>query len=114
MKKEIEIGKKKYILTANRSIIKTLYEIAPSILETNATKRGQKEEIKVGLDLMANLDTLFYDMIKVANPQITKEKSDEILEKFESEYEGVQEALLELALSVFQQGDQEKKKKINW
>lgn len=114
MKKEIEIGNKKYTLTANRSIIKTLYEIAPSILETNATKKSQKEEIKVGLDLMANLDVLFYQMIKIAHSNITKEKSDEILEQFEIEYDGVQEALLGLALSVFQQGDQEKKKKINW
>ena len=113
MKKEIEIGNKKYTLTANRSIIKTLYEIAPSVLEINATKRGQQNEIKVGLDLMANLDVLFFQMIKVAHSNITKEKSDEILEQFEKEYEGVQEALLELALSVFQQGDQ-KKKKIDW
>lgn len=114
MQKKIQIGDKKYTLTANRSIIKTLYAIAPDMLKlNNKGKTDSESEAKVGIDLMANLDRLFYDMIKVAHKDITKEKSDEILDKFENEYEDVQTALLNLAMSVFTTGDQ-KKKKIVW
>lgn len=114
MQRKIQIGDKKYTLTANRSIIKTLYAIAPDMLKlNNKGKEDSESEAKVGIDLMANLDILFYDMIKVAHKDITKEKSDEILDKFESEYEDVQSALLNFAMSVFTTGDQ-KKKKIVW
>lgn len=110
MQKKIQIGGKKYVLTANRSIIKTLYKIAPDMLKLTEGKQDSESQARAGIDLMANLDVLFYDMIKVANKDITKEKSDEILEKFENEYEDVQSALLELAMSVFTTGDQNKKK----
>lgn len=113
MQKKIQIGDKKYVLTANRSIIKTLYEIAPDMLKLKEGEKDSELQAKAGIDLMANLDKLFYDMIKVAHKDITKEKSDEILGKFENEYEDVQDALLELAMSVFTTGDQ-KKKKIVW
>lgn len=114
MQKKIEIGGKKYTLTANRSIIKTLYKIAPDMLKISEKgKRDSEAEARASVDVMANLDILFYDMIKVAHKDITKEKSDEILDKFESEYEDVQNAILQLALSVFTTGDQ-KKKKIVW
>lgn len=104
------IGDKKYVLTANRSIIKTLYKIAPDMLKlTSGGKQDSESQAKAIVDLMANLDILFYDMIKVANKDITKEKSDEILEKFENEYEDVQTALTEFAMSVFTTGDQNKK-----
>ena len=72
-----------------------------------------ENEVKIGMDVMANLDILFYDMIKIAHKDITKEKSDEILDKFENEYEDVQTELVNLAMSVFTTGDQ-KKKKIVW
>lgn len=108
--KEIEISGKKYTLTANRRTIKTLYSIAPSLLST----KGDEDEEKTSVDLVANLDVLFYDMIKIAHPNISKEKSDDILEKFEEEYEDVEGNLVDLALTVFQSGDQTKKKKINW
>lgn len=107
------IGDKKYVLTANRSIIKTLYNIAPDMLRlTNQGEMDSDLQAKAGIDLMANLDILFYDMIKVAHKDITKEKSDEILDKFESEYEDVQTELINLAMSVFTTGDQNKKKVI--
>ncbi len=112
MQKKIQIGDKKYVLTANRSIIKTLYNIAPDMLKLKEGDMDSDSQAKAGVDLMANLDVLFYDMIKVTH-NITKEKSDEILEKFENEYEDVQSALLNLAMSVFTTGDQ-KKKKIVW
>ena len=113
MQKKIQIGDKKYVLTANRTIIKTLYNIAPDMLKISEGKQDSESQAKAGVDLMANLDVLFYDMIKVAHKDITKEKSDEILEKFENEYEDVQSELLNLAMSVFTTGDQ-KKKKIVW
>lgn len=110
--KEIEISGKKYTLTANRRIIKTLYSICPEMLEM----QDDNKEIdnRAGINVYANLDVLFYDMIKIAHSNITKEKSDEILEKFEEEYEEVESKLIDLALSVFQSGDQIKKKKIDW
>lgn len=115
--KTIEISGKKYVLTANRSIVKTLYTIAPDMLKLSrqgSDAIDEKAEISVGLDVMANLDVLFYDMIKVKQPNITKDKSDKILEAFEEEYENVQPKLLDLAMSVFQLGDQANKKKIDW
>lgn len=108
------IGGKKYMLTANRSIIKTLYQIAPDLLKlSSGGKLDNETKAKAGIDLTANLDILFYDMIKVANKDITKEKSDEILEKFDNEYEDVQTALLDFAMSCFPTGDQ-KKKQVVW
>lgn len=114
MQKKIQIGDKKYTLTANRSIIKTLYNIAPELLKLDS-KKGMESEtnVKASVEVLAKLDILFYDMIKVVHKDITKEKSDEILDKFENEYEDVQTALLNLAMSVFTTGDQ-KKKKIVW
>lgn len=114
MQKKITIGDKKYTLTANRSIIKTIYEIAPDMLDlSDKDNQNSGRKAKVGVDIMANLDKIFYNMIKVAHKDITKEKSDEILDKFENEYEDVQNEILNLAMSVFTTGDQ-KKKKIIW
>lgn len=114
MQKKIQIGDKKYTLTANRSIIRTLFNISPNMLKLDNNKNdNDNSKAEAGVDLMANLDRLFYDMIKVVHKDITKEKSDEILDKFENEYEDVQTELLNLAMSVFTTGDQ-KKKKIVW
>lgn len=115
MQRKITIGDKKYTLTANRSIIKTLYKIAPDMLKFSQGGDNVDSELQtqMGMDVMANLDILFYDMIKIAHKDITKEKSDEILDKFENEYEDVQTELINLVMSVFTTGDQ-KKKQIIW
>lgn len=113
MQRKIQIGDKKYVLTANRSIIQTLYDIAPDMLKLKEGEQDTESKAKAGIQLMANLDKLFYDMIKVAHKEITKEKSDAILEKFDNEYEDVQGELLNFVMSVFTTGDQ-KKKKIVW
>lgn len=110
MQRKIQIGDKKYTLTVNRSIVKTLYKIAPDMLKLSGGKMDSETQARASLDVMAKLDELFYDMIKVAHKEITKEKSDEILDKFENEYEDVQSELLGFALSVFTTGDQNKKK----
>lgn len=111
--RRITIGDKKYTLTANRSIIKTLYKISPKLLEIKEDGKDDSAAKEFSVDLAAGLDILFYDMIKVAHKDITQEKSNEILDKFDSEYEDVQTELLNFAMSVFTTGDQ-KKKKIEW
>lgn len=113
MQRKIQIGDKKYTLTANRSIIKTLYKIVPDMLKLDKSGNRSEPDALGAVNLMANLDVLFYDMIKVVHKDMSKEKSDEILDKFESEYEDVQTELINFAMSVFTTGDQ-KKKKIVW
>ena len=126
MEKKIQIGKKTYTLTANRKIIKTIYNICPELLEIvngdapkteDEKKQVEKKGVPISVSLIANLDDLFFDMIRIAHPEISKEKSDEILDDFMEEYDGVTEKLLELAMSVFTQGSQDSqkaKKKIDW
>ena len=126
MEKRIQIGKKTYTLTANRKIIKTIYNICPELLEIansdapkteDEKKQVEKKGVPISVSLIANLDDLFFDMIRIAHPEISKEKSDEILDDFMEEYDGVTEKLLELAMSVFTQGSQDSqkaKKKIDW
>lgn len=114
MQKKIQIGDKKYTLTANRRILKTLYRIAPDMLKLDETSKSQETlKAQIGVDLITEIDSLFYDMIKIVHKDITREKSDEIFDKFDSEYEDVQTELLNLAMSVFTTGDQ-KKKKVIW
>ena len=113
IQRRITIGDKKYTLTANRSIMKTLAKISPDLLKIKDGKMTKEREAEFGIDLYAGLDILFHDMIKVVHKDITPEKSSEILDKFENEYEDVQTALIDLAMSVFTTGDQTKKK-ITW
>ena len=117
--KIIEVAGKKYTLVANRNIIKTISDICPEIL--NLSSAGNAKEIEksisvtLGIKIMSNLDVLFHDMLKIVHKEISKEKSDEILELFESEYNGVQENLIKFALSVFTEGNpKQSKKNLNW
>lgn len=114
----IEVAGKKYTLTANRSIIRTIANIAPEMLKLGQLTDAdeiEKSEVDVGLKIMSELDVLFYDMIKIAHPEISKDKSDEILDLFEKEYSEVQANLIKFAMSVFTEGDPNtKKKKLNW
>lgn len=118
----IEVAGKKYTLTTNRNIIKILYDIVPQLLQidVNPTKDPEAYGKAMGtlgmLKLMSELDVVFYNMIKVAHPEITKEKSDEILDNFDAEYNNVQDKLLEFAFaSVFEEGNPSQlKKNLNW
>lgn len=114
----IEVAGKKYTLTANRKIIKTIAHIAPEMLKIATLSNSEEIEnskLDAGLKIMSELDVLFHDMIKIAHPEISKDKSDEILELFENEYEDVQTNLISFAMSVFTEGDpNKKKKKLNW
>lgn len=114
MEKHINIGGKDYILTANRKLLKTIYNIAPDFLDLdNKDKKGSK---KISIDLIADIDILFFDMLKIAHSEIDKEESDKILEQFNNEYADGDNALINLAMSVFTEGNKgsAKKKKINW
>ena len=114
----IEVAGKKYTLTANRGIIRTIATIAPEMLKLSSLTDAdeiEKSEVDVGIKIMSELDVLFYDMIKIAHPELTKEKSDGILESFENEYSDVQANLIKFAMSVFSEGNPNtKKKKLNW
>ena len=114
MEKHINIGGKDYTLTANRKLIKTIYNIAPEFLNLGERKKEVREN--VGVELISNLDILFFDMIKIAHPELTKEDSDAVLQQFEDEYSDVSNAIIELVMTTFTEGNKgsAKKKKINW
>ena len=112
--KEVEIKGKNYKLTANRKLIKVISEICPSILKLNDGKVGDDNGVELGVDILADLDILFYEMLKPAHPDISKETADKILENFEDEYADVANNLITFAMSSFTQGDQTSKKKLNW
>ena len=113
--KKIDIDGKKYTLTVRRSLIRTIYNIAPRLLKLKDAKNAEEIENSVdgfeaNLDLITNIDILFYEMIKVAHSNISQEKASEIYDKFDAEYEGAASSLIELAMSIFTEGDQAKKK----
>lgn len=112
--KEVEINGKKYKLTANRRLIKVIANICPSILRLNNDKVNDDNGVELGVDIIADLDILFYEMLKPAHPDISKETADKILENFEEEYADVANNLITFAMSSFTQGDQTKKKQLNW
>ena len=128
MEKKIQIGKKTYTLTANRRIIKTIYSICPEVLtigndlkSQNKTALPATEVAELGtpcaLQLPAPLHHSFFDMLRIAHPEITREKASDLLDQMFEEYDDVQDKLLELAMSVFPDASQETKvvkKKIDW
>lgn len=112
--KEVEIKGKNYKLTANRKLMKTIYQICPEALKIDIENSDEEKKALMGVELFANLDILFYEMLKPLQPDISKETSDKILENFEEEYSDVRESLVNFASSSFTQGDQTKKKQLNW
>lgn len=115
----IEVAGKKYTLTANRSIIQTIANICPEMLDLPSEKTADEIErdadVMMGIRIMSNLGVLFYDMIKIAHPEISREKSEDILDAFIAEYNDVQQNLIKFAMSVFTDGTpREKKKNLNW
>lgn len=117
--KVLEVAGKRYTLTANRKIITTIASICPELLKFSDKKGKQKmnesEEANIGLKILGNLDVLFYDMIKIAHPEITKERSDEILDLADEEYNNFQDSLINLATSAFESSTPNtSKKNLNW
>jgi hypothetical protein len=117
--KQIEVAGKNYTLTVKRNILIKLNEICPEILRMNS-KDNEKEltedlEIDAAIRLSANMDVLFYDMIRIAHPEISRDTSDNIYEKFTDEYGDVEISLVNFIKEVFTGGiPAENKKKLNW
>lgn len=116
--KVIEVGGEKYTLTAKRSIIIKFNEICPEALKLETgqiSSLSEEDEINASIRLSVNMDILFYDMIKIAHPDLSKDESDDIYEKFLEEYSDVVESLVKFIKSVFTGGiPKENKKKLNW
>lgn len=111
--KHIEIGGKDYVLTSCRSIIVDLASRNPELIDFS-DKTDKEKELSFGKYLADNMDELFYSMIKIEQPYLTKEQSDEIYEQFYYEYDNVDEELIKLFTPNFQGGIPKVKKKINW
>lgn len=112
--KEVEIKGKNYKLTSNRHLIKVIANICPELLKIENKDNEGNKDAKIGIDIFADLDILFYEMLKPAHPDISKETADKILDNFEEEYADVGNNLITFAMSSFTQGDQTKKKQLNW
>lgn len=117
--KQIDVAGKKYTLTVKRNIVSKLYEICPEMLKIGNNVKTQEipedVEIDIAIRLSANMDVIFYDMIKIAHPTIDRAKSDEIYEKLTDEYGDVEISLVNFIKEVFTGGiPAENKKKLNW
>jgi len=112
--KQIEIGGKIYTLTSKRSIIVNMGKYAPELLNINKNN-DENARYELGAILYDNMNNLFYEMIKVEHPNLSKEESDNIYEDFCNEYNDVEEHLLEFIDSTFTEGiPRENKKTIIW
>jgi hypothetical protein len=111
MEKHIEIGGKEYILAPTRKILKTINDIAPEYLSLK--EDDEEAQSRVSMLLFSETDRIFYELIKVKQPELTKGDSDKILEQFDDEYgsNNVSQAVLRLAMAAFTDGGQGSAKK---
>lgn len=117
--KTITVAGQDYTLTAKRDLVVKLGEICPEVLSIAENKNSNELSnifrVGAGIKLIVNMNTLFYDMIKVAHPQLTIEESDDIYEQFCKEYNNVEINLIRFIKSVFTDGiPREKKKNLDW
>lgn len=113
--REFEIDNVEYHLVAKRSLLIRLKQIVPDLFSIKDEKEIEENQLELGLLMYDNMDVIFYEMIKVKHPNLTKEESDALFAKFCNEYDNAEESLLELMNSVFEQGiPNSKKKKLNW
>ena len=116
--KVIEVGGEKYTLTVRRNLIAKLNEICPEVLrleKEDLKNLSRDDEVDVSIKITANMDILFYDMIKIAHPELSKDESDDIYDKFLDEYSDVEKSLMKFIKSVFTGGiPKENKKTLNW
>lgn len=116
--KIIEVAGKKYTLTANRRLIKTIARICPELLDSPSNKTAREiedQEVVMGINVMSDIGDLFYDMIKIAHPEISREKSEDILDAFFAEYNDVEKHLIKFAMTVFTDGTPKaNKKNLDW
>lgn len=129
--KQIEVGGKKYTLTVRRSILFKIAEICPELVRLAKTTKSETEddltedEVLKKLEesgtidsvdkLYDNMPTIFYELIRVAHSDISREKSDEIYWNFYDEYNDVDDYLYKFIQTVFTRGIPRKNKKnLNW
>ena len=121
--RQIEIGGKNYTLTSKRSLVVAMSRVAPELIKIAKSSRGKdvsdEEQDNLTIDFSVSIydhiDVLFYEMIKIAHPNITKEKSDDIYNAFCREYNDVDEHLVHFLHSSFTDGiPREQKKTLNW
>lgn len=119
--KRIEVNGKTYTLTARRSIIFSMAKLSPKVLQImSKDKQASKDEeselnLSVSEILYDNMNVVFYEMIRIAHPDISLNKSNEIYYDFCREYNDVDEKLLNLITSVFSDGiPREQKKNLDW
>lgn len=117
MEKHIEIGGKDYYFAPTRKIVKVIYNISPKYLQlhTGKSKPTSEDLATVYVDLLDRVDEIAHCLLVSYEGQegITKKQSDEILKQMELEY-GMLEAgyaLIDLAMSVFTEGEQGSAKK---
>ena len=113
-----------YTLTVTRSILRRVATIIPDIVniiqntdDENDLSDEEKEELSLDATdkLYANMNLVFYYMLKSEHKDITLEESNEIYKNFNNEYNDVDDKLMSLIEKVFTQGvPREKKKNINW
>jgi len=114
-KKKIEVNGKEYTLTVKRSIFIELQKFVPDLFKLGGKDATKEMEFEASIQIYDNMDKIFYSMIKVEHPEITKEESDDIYETFYNEYNDVDEKLIEFMQSSFTDGiPKEKKKNLNW
>lgn len=109
MKGKLTIDGKEYILVANRKLLVEMEEINPKFLDLVQNKN---KNISLGTGIKIYED-LFFAMLKIGQPEITKENAEELFSWLEDEYslEVISEMLNNMISKVFTQGGKEKKKK---
>lgn len=116
-KRQIEVSGKTYTLTVKRKLIFKMQELCPELLKIRFANKeiSLDEKIDASIKLSGSIDEIFYNMIKIEHPEISREKSDEIYEKFTDEYEDVEENLMNFIYESFTSSiPTENKKKLNW
>lgn len=113
--REFTIGDDTYSLVSKRSLVLNLRLIIPELFDLKESKNRKQAEVDLGIKLYDNLDLIFYEMIKIKHPNLTKDESDVIFENFCNKYNNAEESLIELMMSAFQQGiPNTEKQNLNW
>ena len=116
-KRQIEVGDKKYTLTVKRKLIYVIQSVCPEMLKIQITGKefSIDDRLDASIKLSSSMDEIFYNMIKVEHPEITREKSDEIYEKFTDEWSDAEECLIKFIYESFTNSiPTENKKTLNW
>lgn len=118
--KQVEIGDKVYTLTVTRGLSIRMSKVAPSFLKMSKKGTMTEEEerefaIDYGSAIFDNVNVLFYEMLRMAHPDISKEESNNLYEQFRNEYDDVEDHLLAFFRTSFTDGiPKANKKKLNW